>query len=110
LTEAKKKDPNTYSGKLGGLRWEAESCPDATTEDSLKLSAGGGLVGFASALLMGLPPQLRLVVAAAGAIAGAVASKYHLNVDWDPDAFRQGSPPPGPDEPGDLPLEDPQPL
>ena len=111
LTEANQ-EPKSYSGKLGGLRWEAEPCPDAAQGDTIKLGAGGGLVGFASALLMGLPPQLRLVAAAAGAIAGAVASRYHLNLDWDPDSLRDGDgpTPPETDDPGDFPLEDPQPL
>ncbi len=108
MTEASG-ESRTYKGKLGGLRWEAESCPDATSPDTLKATAGGGLLGFGGAILMGLPPQLRLVAVAAGAIAGALASRYHLNLDWDPD-FMRDSPSDDDDDVDELPLEDPQPL
>ena len=109
MTEASQ-EPQSYSGKLGGLRWEAEACPDATSRETIKATAGGSLAGFASAFLLGLPPQLRLVAAAAGGLAGALASKYHLNLDWDPDSLR-GTPPSDEDDDVDeFPQEDVQPL
>ena len=86
------REPGTYSGQISGLRWEAERCPDAEDSDSLKATLGGGALGFVGGLLMGMPPQLRLVAAAVGAAFGHVTTKYHINLDWDPDALRPPAP------------------
>ena len=91
---SERQEPGTYKGRISGLRWEAEACPDARGEDTLKNAAIGGGVGYLSAILLGVSPQLRLVVAGLGALAGHVATKYHLNLDWDPDQLRGDEPPP----------------
>ena len=58
-------------------------------------------------MLMGLPPQLRLVAAAAGAIAGVIASRYHINLDWDPDFMRSRPGDDGDDDVDELPSKIP---
>lgn len=78
------------SGNVSGLRWEAEECPDATSSDVFRSTASGGAIGFVSGMLLGMSPGLRIVAALAGAAVGHVASKYHLNLDWDPDQLRGG--------------------
>jgi hypothetical protein len=100
-----------HSGALSGLRWEAEECPDATSSDIFRSTAGGGAIGFVSGLLLGMSPAMRIVAALAGAAVGHVSSKYHLNLDWDPDQLRGGGddepPKHGPDE---APTPDVQPF
>ena len=107
MSEAR--DPGSYKGQISGLRWEAEKCPDAEDGDSMKATLGGGAVGFVGGILMGLPPQLRLVAAVVGAALGHVTTKYHVNLDWDPDALRR-APPPDDDNDDDPRPAPPQPL
>ncbi|RMG07547.1 MAG: hypothetical protein D6731_23630 [Planctomycetota bacterium] len=73
-------------GRLGGLRWEAEPCPDASEGDRLRGALIGGGAGLLSGLLLRLPPSLRLLALAGGALVGRFAAGHHLNLDWDPDA------------------------
>lgn len=97
-------------GRVSGLRWEAERCPDARPGDALRPACLGGLVGLGIGLLGRLPAPVRLAAVAAGAAAGALASHYHLNLDWDPDHLRPDPPTPEApehDAPGD---EPPRPL
>ena len=95
------------SGRVSGLRWEVERCPDATLRDALTPAAAGGALGLVASLLVRAPGSLRLVGAAAGAALGAFASQYHMNLDWDPDRLR-GEPEPAAPE-GDAPADPPEP-
>ncbi len=99
------------AGRISGLRWEAERCPEARWSDAPTPAAVGALIGFAAALFGRAPGSLRLIGAAAGAAVGALASQYHLNLDWDPDRLR-GEPLPEPDapRPEERPAPPPQPL
>ena len=81
-----------HRGKISGLSWETERCPDAQAGDGLKPAAIGGLIGFGLGHLLRAAPRGRLLLCAAGAFGGFLASRHHLNVDWDPDALRGGSP------------------
>lgn len=83
-----KADPGRITGKVSGLSWEAERCPDASPDDALKTAFGGTLVGYGLGFLFGFSRTGRFLSAGLGACAGAIASRYHLNVDWDPDALR----------------------
>jgi len=87
-----------YAGGFSGLRYEAEACPDA--DGALKAAAVGGAAGFAGAWLIGAHPVFRLLAAGAGAAAGAVLTRYHLYLDWDPDRYRLGGAPGLGDEEG----------
>jgi hypothetical protein len=90
--------PRRITGKLSGLSYDAEPCPESTSRDQLKGAAGGGLLGWGVSFLLGASPGGRLMALLLGAGAGALAAKWHLRVDWDPEALRR-SPPPRSDEP-----------
>ena len=77
-----------YTGELSGLSWEVEACPDCVQGDTLKAAAGGGLIAWGAAMLLGIRSPGRLLAGVVGAAAGALASNFHMNFDWDPDRFR----------------------
>lgn len=77
-----------YSGRLSGLSYEAERCPECGSGEQLKGAAGGGLIGWGLTLLLGASPGGRLLGAGVGAVVGALASRWHLRLDWDPEALR----------------------
>ena len=104
------RDPGTYGGQISGLRWEAEKCPDASDGDLLKVGLGGGAIGFVGGLLMGFSPPMRLIAAAFGALIAQTSTRYHINLDWDPDALRGAPPPSDGDGDDDDPRPHPQPL
>ena len=82
--------PKRFSGSMSGLHWEVEQCPDASPNDALKPAFLGGLLGFAVGFLTHTGMPGRLLLTGVGAVLGASASKYHVNVDWDPDHLREG--------------------
>lgn len=95
--------PKRFSGKFSGFSYDAESCPDCGTNDQLKGAAGGGLIGWGVMLLFGGSGAGRILGLGLGAALGAVAAKWHLRVDWDPEALRGGAattPPPAAPERG----------
>ncbi len=100
-----------YGGRVSGLRWEVERCPDATLRDAVTPAAAGGALGLVASLLVRAPGPLRLFGLAAGAALGAFASQYHMNVDWDPDRLRGEPEPPAPPStpPGEAPADPAQP-
>lgn len=85
--------PKRFSGKFSGFSYDAESCPDCGTNDQLKGAAGGGLIGWGVMLLFGGSSAGRILGLGIGAALGAVAAKWHLRVDWDPEALRGGARP-----------------
>ena len=81
--------PKRVTGKFSGLSYEAEPCPECRLTDQLKGAAGGGLIGWGAAtFLLGASPFGRLLGAGLGLAAGAVAAKWHVRVDWDPEALK----------------------
>lgn len=82
--------PRRLTGRFSGLSYEAERCPACGSGEQLKGAAGGGFLGYGLGLLLGASPVGRLLGAGVGAIAGALASQWHLRVDWDPEALRGG--------------------
>lgn len=85
--------PGGFKGSLSGLKVEVEPCPDCSREDTFKGAAVGGALGFALSWLLGGTLVGRLIGAAVGAGSGALAARYHLYVDWDPDRVRYGDDP-----------------
>lgn len=83
--------PHRFSGRFSGFSYEAERCPACGSGEQLKGAAGGGFLGYGLTLLLGASPGGRLLAAGVGAIVGAVASQWHLRVDWDPEALRSSS-------------------
>jgi hypothetical protein len=82
-----------FKGSLSGLKLEVERCPDCSREDSIKGAAVGGAVGYGVSWLLGGSLVGRVVGAALGATTGALAARYHLYLDWDPDRVRYGDDP-----------------
>lgn len=80
--------PRRVSGKLSGLSYEAEPCPECQLSDQMRGGAIGGVIGWAASLVLGASPFGRLLGAGLGIAAGAVAAKWHLRVDWDPEALK----------------------
>lgn len=91
--------PGGFKGTFSGLKVEVEPCPDCSREDTLKGAAVGGALGFGLSLLTRGTFMGRLIGAGLGAAAGALASRYHLYMDWDPDRVRYGENPPTPPAP-----------
>jgi hypothetical protein len=85
-------EPRRVTGKISGLSYEAEACPECRLSDQLRSGTIGGVVGWVSTLLLGAPPFGRMLGAAAGIAVGAVAAKWHLRVDWDPEALKNPGP------------------
>lgn len=85
--------PKRFSGRLSGFSYEAESCPDCGTNDQLKAAAGGSLIGWGTMLLFGSSGAGRILGLGIGAALGAIAAKWHLRVDWDPEALKSGGAP-----------------
>ncbi len=82
--------PSRFTGRFAGFSYEAERCPACGSDERLKGAAGGGLLGYGLTLLLGASPAGRLLAAGVGAVTGALASQWHLRVDWDPEALRGG--------------------
>lgn len=93
-TGASYEAPKRVTGRFSGLSYEAEPCPECRLSDQLKGGAGGGLIGYGLTLLLGASPFGRLVGAGLGLAAGAVAAKWHVRVDWDPEALKGLKAPP----------------
>lgn len=89
--------PRRVTGSFSGLRYDAEPCPESTTRDQVKAAAGGGLVGWGLTFLLGASPAGRLLGLLVGGATGALAARWHLRVDWDPEALRRSNPPAQPD-------------
>lgn len=83
--------PSRFTGRFAGFSYEAERCPACGSDEQLKGAAGGGILGYGLTLLLGASPAGRLLAAGVGAITGALASQWHLRLDWDPEALRGGS-------------------
>lgn len=83
--------PQRFTGRFSGFSYEAERCPACGSGEQLKGAAGGGFLAYGLTLLLGASPAGRLLAAGVGAIAGALASQWHLRVDWDPEALRGAS-------------------
>ena len=96
--------PAGFKGSLSGLKLEVEPCPDCSREDTVKGAAIGGAAGFGLSWLLGGSFLGRLIAVAAGAATGALASRYHVYLDWDPDRVRFG------DEPAPAPSPAPSPA
>jgi len=82
-------ESHRWSGRISGLRWDVERCPDARWKDAVEPGVVGGLGGLLLGGLSRATPHGRLLVAALGAAAGVFASRYHVNLDWDPDRLRE---------------------
>jgi hypothetical protein len=80
--------PKRVTGRFSGLSYEAEPCPECRLSDQLKGAFGGGLVGYGLSFLLGGSSFGRLIGAGLGLAAGAVAAKWHVRVDWDPEALK----------------------
>lgn len=85
--------PRRFSGRFSGFSYEAERCPACGPGERLKGAAGGGVLGYGLTLLLGASPGGRLLGAGVGALVGALASQWHLRLDWDPEALRSSSSP-----------------
>lgn len=76
------------SGRFSGFSYEAEPCPECRGSERLKAIAGGGALGYGLSLLLGGSAAARLLGAGLGAGLGALASRWHLRLEWDPEALR----------------------
>lgn len=85
--------PKRFSGRFSGFSYEAESCPDCGTNDQLRAASIGGLIGWGANLLLGSSSAGRILGLGLGAAVGAVVAKWHLRLDWDPEALRGGAAP-----------------
>lgn len=79
----------TWSADLSGLHVEAVECPEQRDEGWTPALVGGAL-GWGAALLAGVGAPGRVLATALGALGGSLATRYHLNLDWDPDRIRRG--------------------
>lgn len=77
-----------FSGKIAGLGYQLEECPDGGARDHAVACAGGGGLGFLATTLLGASLPGRLIGAALGAGAGAMLARWHMRLDWDPDGLR----------------------
>lgn len=77
-----------WSGRLAGMSYEAEECPDGRGRDGVLAVAGGGGLGWLAGMVLGMSPVGRIIGALVGAGAGAVLSRFHFRLDWDPDKAR----------------------
>ena len=73
----------TWSADLSGLRVEAVECPEQHDEGWTPALVGGAL-GWGAALMAGVGAPGRVLATALGALGGCLATRYHLNLDWDP--------------------------
>lgn len=71
---------------FSGLKVEVERCPEAETNMQTAVGLGAGAWG--TGWLLGWSPVGRLLGAAVGASVGALANRYHVYIDWDPDRAR----------------------
>jgi hypothetical protein len=62
-----------------------QRCPNATSSRTLRASAIAGVAGGIAGWLLTRHPAVRLGIALGAAAAGALASRYHVTADWDPD-------------------------
>lgn len=74
---------HTQRGRCSGLEWEVEEVPGGGQPMTDTLLAGA--VGYGVGFLLGFSPFGRILSAAAGAVGSHLASRYHVNLDWDPD-------------------------
>lgn len=77
-----------FTGRLSGLAYQVEECPDGRGRDGKVAVAAGGGVGYLAGLLLGASFGGRLLGAALGAGAGAALARWHVRLDWDPDGLR----------------------
>lgn len=68
-----------------GMRVGIDRCPDATLSRTATTAGVMGLAGAFAAFVLTRSPAVRLAVIAASALAGGLASRYHVSFDWDPD-------------------------
>lgn len=77
-----------YSGKIAGLGYQLEQCPDGGARDHAVACAGGGGLGLLATMLLGASLPGKLIGTALGAGADAMLARWHMRLDWDPDALR----------------------
>lgn len=70
---------------LSGFRLTVEKCPDASRSRALRGALCFGGAGAAIAFVVKRHPMAALCAGVVGGLAGALASRYHLAFDWDPD-------------------------
>jgi hypothetical protein len=63
-----------------------QRCPNATCGRALRAGAIAGVAGGIAGWLLTRHPVVRIGIALGAAAAGALASRYHVTADWDPDA------------------------
>ncbi|MGE0712002.1 MAG: hypothetical protein AB7N76_20385 [Planctomycetota bacterium] len=74
-----------YTADCSGFHLEAQECPECQPGDAWAPALVGGALAWGLALLSGVGAPGRVLAATLGAGAGALASRFHLNLDWDPD-------------------------
>jgi hypothetical protein len=93
--DSRRSDQRSRARNRSTLQWQATRCPDTRPGDTWAPAFVGGTLGWGLALLSGVSGPSRVLAAALGAAGGAIASQFHVRVDWDPDRWRDApsSPP-----------------
>ncbi|MBL4849828.1 MAG: hypothetical protein JKY65_30235 [Planctomycetes bacterium] len=71
---------------IPGLSWEAEPVPEPL--DAFRPALVGGMVGWGVAIFMGARSPSQLLLTCLGAAAGAIAARYRVRLEWDPESPR----------------------